>query len=59
VDVSSDMLNSSNTNNLNQIVMDASVVEDNKNLNNLLFSPTVGKTNQGKLLNDILTKKMS
>lgn len=34
MDVSSDMLNSSNTNNLNQIVMDASVFKDNKNLNN-------------------------
>ena len=32
------------------------LVEDNKNLNNLLFSPTVGKTNQGKILNDILKK---
>ena len=32
------------------------LVEDNKNLNNLLFSPTVGKTNQGKVLNDILKK---
>ena len=29
------------------------LVEDNKNLHNLLFSPTVGKTNQGKILNDI------
>ena len=29
---------------------------DNKNLNNLLFSPTVGKTRQGKVLNDILKK---
>lgn len=32
------------------------LVEDNKNLNNFLFSPTVGKTNQGKILNDILRK---
>ena len=32
------------------------LVEDNKNLNNILFSPTVGKTNQGKVLNDILKK---
>ena len=29
------------------------LVEDNKNLNNLLFSPTVGKTYQVKLLNNI------
>ena len=32
------------------------LVEDNKDLNNILFSPTVGKTNQGKILNDILKK---
>ena len=32
------------------------LVEDNKKLNNLLLSPTVGKTNQGKILNDILKK---
>ena len=32
------------------------LVEVNKYLNNLLFSPTVGKTNQGKILNDILKK---
>ena len=35
------------------------LVEDNKNLNNLLFSPTVGKTNQGKILNDILKQKLN
>ena len=34
----------------------AKFVEDNKNLNILLFSPTVWKTNQGKILNDILKK---
>ncbi len=32
------------------------LVEDNKDLNNLLNSPTVGKTNQGKILNDVLKK---
>tara|TARA_B100000575_G_C22680551_1_gene413865 strand:+ start:27 stop:590 length:564 start_codon:yes stop_codon:yes gene_type:complete len=32
------------------------LVDDNKNLNNLLFSPTVGKTNQGRILNEILKK---
>ena len=32
------------------------LVEDNKNLNNILFSPTIGNTNQGKILNDILKK---
>ena len=32
------------------------LVEDNKNLNSLLYSPTVGKTKQAKILNDILKK---
>ena len=32
------------------------LVEDNKNLNTLLYSPTVGKMHQGKILNDILKK---
>ena len=32
------------------------LVDDNKNFDFLLHSPTVGKTNQGKILNDILKK---
>ena len=32
------------------------LADDNKNLNHLLYSPTVGKTYQGTILNDILKK---
>ena len=60
IDENGEVLYVGKAKNLKKITQDfekfIKLVEDNKNLNNLLFSPTVGKTNQGKILNDILKK---